>query len=351
MRNETVKVIITSFKNPEYLRECMISLLNQTHTEFEAEIIDDASPEDPKHHIEDILATDKRFKYQRLETNIGGPAIFNQASDRLDDFKYVLWLHHDDWIHPQFLERMKGALDDNPECTFAYALISRVINGIPRNDFPTSIRPDLPTGAHDISIDTVINCWIMWSSALVRVDSLKRIGGIGSLYRRNETSNIKSIYRKGESDLYIFARLASLGPAYTINERLCYYRDHSDSNTHNRHLSSTHIEDNIRTYNYIFGDIDFFSYEVRLAAKINSVGRLLTGEGLANTCARIFFSGLLSQEISTHREKTIERLSASMQRFIVDSADFGFPRTFSDSELTLMTQLHQASINYAIKKE
>jgi hypothetical protein len=182
----------------------------------------------------------------------------------------------------------------------------------------------------------------MWSSALIRVSSLEKAGWLDSLYQRTAGNNIKSIYRRGESDLYIFARLASLGNAYVINKRLCYYRDHQDSNTKNPTLRSTHIEDNVRTYDYIYGDIDFFPVEVRAAAKINSTGRLLTGESIAVTCARILYSGMLSKEFMHSRLETVKRLKQSMERFIIDSREHKYQKIFSPEEISLMEKLINA---------
>jgi len=333
-----IEIVITAYNNPSYLIKCINSLQSQTFSEFTATIIDDCSNECLDSSINHLISGDTRFKYSRNKNNLGGPVSFMNHTKE-SDAKYIMWLHHDDWLHPTFIEKTYTALEKNASCTFAYSLCSRVINDFPRNEFPTSIRPDLDTGVHDISLDTVINCWIMWSCALIRNESYKEIGGLESLYHRHEGREIKSVYRKGESDLYIFCKLSSLGQSYVINERLCYYRDHSDSNTKNKSLASTHIQDNIRTYDYIFDEIEFFSDEVRLVAKINSIGRLSMNMGFAEVAYKILYKSMLGKEFYCNRDTIIEKLKIVMERFIKDDENLGWPKLFQHQEIEMMNDI------------
>lgn len=339
MEQALIRIVVPAYKHPEYLRECLIALQAQTFKQYEVFVVDDHSPQDMCLAVEDIIEKDLRFNMSRNSVNLGGPASFMRLSKE-GSAKYIMWLHHDDWLHPTFLEKAFDGLEKNLHCTFAYSLCSRVIDGIPRDEFPSSIRPWLETGAHDVSMDTVINCWIMWSSALIRSESLREIGGLESLYQRHEGRAI-SVYRKGESDLYVFARLSSLGEVYVINERLCYYRDHGGSNTSNLELRSTHIQDNIRTYDYIFDDVDFFSDEVRIVAKINSIGRLSTGESLAITAYRLLYIGKLAREFRYNRKEIVQKLKVVMSRFRRDKQELLGAKFFSNEELSLMDVISQ----------
>ena len=333
-----IEIIITAYNNPNYLIDCIKSLQVQTFSRFKAIIIDDCSQEVLKGSAKHLIENDTRFEFLRNEYNLGGPVSFmNQI--RKSDAKYIMWLHHDDWLHPTFIAKAYDALEKNVSCSFAYSLCSRVINGLPRNEFPTAIRPNLTTGVYDISLDTVINCWIMWSSTLIRNESYKKIGGLEALYRRHQGREIKSVYRKGESDLYIFSKLSSFGQAYVINERLCYYRDHSDSNTNNKSLASTHIQDNIRTYDYIFDEIEFFSDEVRLVAKINSIGRLSMNMSFAETAYRILYKSMLGKEFYHNRNDFFSKLKLVMERFIKDDESLGWPKIFQTQEIEMMNEI------------
>jgi len=338
-----IRIVITSYKNPEYLVNCIQSLQNQTFPNFQAIIIDDASPCEIEPHIKPFIECDARFSFKKNIKNLGGPITFmrNVATATED---YIMWLHHDDWLHNTFLEKAYRSLEDNRQCSFCYSLCSRVMNGIPRNEFPTAIRPDLSTGPHDISFDTVINCWIMWSSALIRNSAYKSIGGLDYKYKKQDRRNFQSVYRMGESDLYLFAKLSSYGEAYVINERLCYYRDHDDSNTNNMHLKSTHIQDNIRTYDEIYDEHEFFADEVRVMAKINCIGRLTLGVGLAETAYRVLYCSLLSRELVNIRANVLIGLKKSMARYILDSEPAGWPRIFNDASIDMLEKLIQSEL-------
>jgi glycosyltransferase involved in cell wall biosynthesis len=338
MPQNSIKIIITSYENPDYLIDSIKSLQNQTHTEFSALIIDDASNCDVEPTVHQLIKNDHRFEFKRNHCNLGGPITFMLNAANINE-KYLLWLHHDDWLHNSFLEQSFNALEQNADCTFSYSLCSRVTNGVVKNEFPSCMRPQLDTGPHDISFDSVINCWVMWSCALIRTSSYRSIGGLEYFYQKYKHRNIKSVYRMGEADLYIFAKLSSLGNAFVINDRLCYYRDHGGSNTNNALLKSTHIQDNIRTYDYIFDEIDFFSDPIRIMAKINSAGRLSTGTSLPETAYKILYTSHLSAELLEYKEKVLIGLLKSMHHYILDSEVLGYPMIFSQNEIKYIADL------------
>lgn len=331
--NPKITIIVTVYNNQQYLNDCLSSLLMQTMRLFKVIVIDDASTE--KISFEKEYINDGRFIFFRNQMNIGGPKIFQ---DQIKDVEtdYVMWLHHDDWLHNEFLERTFLALEENQECTFAYSLCSRVINEVARDEFPSAIRPNLETGVHDISSDAVINCWIMWSSALIRTAALTHINGLNDLYDRHNGKPEKSVYRSGESDLYVFARLSSAGPVYAINERLCFYRDHGGSNTQNELLRATHIQDNIRTYDYIFDDIEYFSDRVRIIAKINTIGRLMQEQSIADAAIKLLYHSKLGRELKHKRSSILKSLVVVMRRYIRDDASLGYPTVFSDTDIALL---------------
>jgi len=338
-----IEIVITAYNNDIYLENCIDSLIKQTHVDFNVVVIDDCSPSSMLDAYAKITSGDKRFRYVRNEVNLGGPISFMQMA-RNSEAKYIMWLHHDDWLHPEFLKKSYESLEKNIDCTFSYTLCSRVVNGVAKDDFATSIRPDLKSGVHDISIDTVINCWVMWSCALIRLKSYRDVGGLESFYRRQNNRNLKSIYRMGESDLYMFARLSSQGFTFVINERLCFYRDHDSSNTNNPILKATHIQDNLRTYDYIFDDIELFADEVRVVAKINSIGRLSMGLSLAEVAFQLLYKSMLGKEFIACRYSIISKLKISMLRFIIDDEKLRWPKLFRAEEIEFLDKILEGRI-------
>lgn len=338
-----IDILITSYKNPEFLVQCVQSLKEQTFADFSVKIIDDCSPCDMRSTAESLILDDDRFEFSVNRENMGGPATFMEYAWS-GSSKYVMWLHHDDWLHPSFLQKAHDALERHEECGYAYSLCSRVIDGVARNEFPESIRPQLDTGVYDLSADTVLNCWVMWSCAVIRRQSYRNVGGLDSLYNRHIGKSIESIYRQGESDLYIFAKLSSYQKTYVINERLCYYRDHGSTNTNNSELKATHIQDNIRTYDYVFDDVNFFSDEIRIIAKINSIGRLSMGMSLSETAFQILYRGMLGRELSHCRKAILIRLRDTMSRYIIDNEPPGWPKFFHPNEIIRLNTLIEQEV-------
>lgn len=324
-----IEVIVTAYDNPNYLVECLRSLKNQIFQNFRVIIIDDCGPETTLNHATKEVGNDARFKLVQNDQNMGGAAIFNSYFAKTDA-KYIMWLHHDDWLDPTFLFKAYKALQLNESCSFAYCLISRVIDGLSREEFPSAIRPDLQSGVWDISYDSVINCWIMWSSALIRVNSLKKVKGLNSLFDFGLGRQRGTLTRKGESDLYTFAKLSSVGKAYVINERLCYYRAHPGANTIK--LKTNHIQKNLITYDLIYSHHEFFSDEIRAVAKINSIARLAVDLPMSEVAYRFLYCSKIGRESISFRRRVLKKLNIAMKRFIRDDAAKGWPRFFSEEE-------------------
>lgn len=331
-----VEVIVTAYNNPSYLVECLRSLKNQSWQHFKAIIVDDCGAEPTLVHAYKEVGDDPRFTLVQNEQNLGGALTFMSYANKTDA-KYVMWLHHDDWIDPSFLEKTYNSLQLNESCSFAYCLISRVIDGVSQDGFPSAIRPDLQTGVWDVSYDSVINCWIMWSSALIRVDSYKNMGGLDSLFDYQPCKQGNLPVRRGESDLYAFAKLSSIGKVYVINERLCFYRSHDEANTVKQ--KNVHIQQNLNTYDLIFQQSEFFSDEIRVVAKINSIARLATELPMSDVAYRLLYVSKVSRECTGFRRQVLERLAIVMDRFIRDDFEKCRPRVFLEHEITFLKRI------------
>ena len=61
-------IVVPTYGRPEYLGECLASILQQTVEDFEVVVVDDASPDPVELPVEDA-----RLRLLRRDTN-GGPA-------------------------------------------------------------------------------------------------------------------------------------------------------------------------------------------------------------------------------------------------------------------------------------
>ena len=119
-----VSVCLAVYKtNPEYLKECIESILNQTYSDFEFLIVDDC-PEDKE--CEKIIQSykDERIKYYRNEKNLGISGTRNRLLD-LATGEYIAVMDHDDISLPKRFEKEVAYLDSHPECGVVSANIER----------------------------------------------------------------------------------------------------------------------------------------------------------------------------------------------------------------------------------
>lgn len=118
-----VSVILTSYNHAKYLRESIESILNQTFSDFELIIGDDASTDESWDIIQSY--TDPRIHAYRHETNKMGGIINETVLSGKISSDYIAINHSDDIWEPQKLEKQVAFLDNHPEtgAVFTNAMI------------------------------------------------------------------------------------------------------------------------------------------------------------------------------------------------------------------------------------
>jgi|GEM_PF-7007112 len=111
-----VSVGIPTYNQPEFLRQAIQSVLDQTFQNFEIIVVDDCSTDNTPDIVQEF--EDPRIHYHRTDTNLRPPRSWNECA-RLAKGKYFSILPHDDLYKPKFLEKMVFALEQNPNLGFA----------------------------------------------------------------------------------------------------------------------------------------------------------------------------------------------------------------------------------------
>lgn len=110
----------------KYLKEAIDSILNQTYTDFELIIVNDASPED----IDSIVNSysDERIQYYRNEKNIGGTDLVAQWNHSISYAKgeYLILASDDDVYSFEYLEKMDTLVVRYPDTNVFRCRIKRV---------------------------------------------------------------------------------------------------------------------------------------------------------------------------------------------------------------------------------
>ena len=106
-----VTVAIIAYYYPEFLRECIASVLAQTYRDIKVIVYDDCSPEDLKSVVDSF--NDDRLSYVRNPINLGGCGNTNQAIE-LCDTEYICVFHGDDRMFPWMIGKLVEAMEANP---------------------------------------------------------------------------------------------------------------------------------------------------------------------------------------------------------------------------------------------
>lgn len=104
-------VVIPVYNCEKYVRQCILSVLEQKYDNFEVIIIDNGSRDQSVNEIKDIL-DDKRIKFIVFEENRGISAARNEGI-RYSQGDYIIFLDSDDfYVDSCFFERLNNLIEN-----------------------------------------------------------------------------------------------------------------------------------------------------------------------------------------------------------------------------------------------
>jgi glycosyltransferase involved in cell wall biosynthesis len=115
-----ISIAIPVYNGENYLAEAIKSVLDQTLSDFEFVISDNASTDRTSAICRDYAASDPRVRYFRNDTNLGAAPNYNRAFEQCTG-AYFKWLAHDDRLLPRYLEVTAAALDAVPQAVLCNA--------------------------------------------------------------------------------------------------------------------------------------------------------------------------------------------------------------------------------------
>jgi teichuronic acid biosynthesis glycosyltransferase TuaG len=107
-----ISIIMPTYNSEKYINKTILSVKNQTYSNWELIIIDDCSTDDTKQFVETFLENDERIKYVRLEKNSGAAVARNKGVE-IASGDYLAFLDSDDIWLPNKLERQLNFMFDN----------------------------------------------------------------------------------------------------------------------------------------------------------------------------------------------------------------------------------------------
>lgn len=99
-----ISIIVPIYNTEKYIRKCLDSILAQTHTNWEAILIDDGSPDNCGMICDEYAQKDKRFKVIHQEN--GGVVKARNKGIKIASGTYLAFVDSDDYIEPTMLEEM-----------------------------------------------------------------------------------------------------------------------------------------------------------------------------------------------------------------------------------------------------
>ena len=100
MFDKKITVVITSYNSEKYLKDSILSVLNQSYKNFELIIVDDGSKDNSKKIINFFKRQDKRIKTFFFKRNNGSEAFARNYAIKKSRGSYISFLDADDiWLH------------------------------------------------------------------------------------------------------------------------------------------------------------------------------------------------------------------------------------------------------------
>ncbi|NQW45083.1 MAG: glycosyltransferase family 2 protein [Deltaproteobacteria bacterium] len=211
-------ILITSYNNAIFLEECIQSIFQQTYSNWEIVIVDDAST-DNSISIYEKYKADDRFKIYFNNKNKG--VGFSKHRCVLKAKGVICgFVDPDDSIATDALEILVKLHLDNPNHSIIYSthyVCNEFLNDKVIADYVGQIPTDLKS----------------WS---VR---LPTISHFASFKRTNyfKTEGISDLFRKAE-DKDLYYKLEETGPVLFLNRPLYNYRHHSNNISRNNNSSA-----------------------------------------------------------------------------------------------------------------
>ena len=100
-----ISIIIPFYNSGRYLTQCLLSVQDQSCSDWEAILIDDGSTDDGPRIALEFSNADRRFRVIRQEKNLGQAAARNIGLTEAKG-EYLTFLDSDDWWDIDFLEKM-----------------------------------------------------------------------------------------------------------------------------------------------------------------------------------------------------------------------------------------------------
>ena len=210
--NPLLSIGLFVYNGERYIREALDSFLEQSFSDFELIISDNASTDKTQEICKEYGARDPRIRYSRNAVNMGAGANVRRVVE-LATGKYFKWAACDDLCEPEFLRRCIESLEADPSLVLAHSE-TRVIDD--QGSFVEKYDCHIRTDSDDplVRLEDLLlvghRCYQIFG--VIRMDALKAVPPQGSYVH---------------SDRVLLLQLGLLGRYHEVPEFLFVSRKHN----------------------------------------------------------------------------------------------------------------------------
>ncbi|MFC1488228.1 glycosyltransferase family 2 protein [Thermodesulfobacteriota bacterium] len=208
----SVSVVLPTYNSDKYIADSIKSILNQTYSELELIVVDDASADDTVKIIQSFQ--DYRIKLLQNETNIGLAGSLNKGIKNAQG-DYIARMDHDDNAFPDRIEKQVNYMRSHPETG---------VCGTQAITFGAKKRKlSYPTQHSDIMLQMMFRCCMIHPTIMYRKSLLEK-------YNVSYTEGFPA------EDYEIYSRLLKYTKFANLNEPLIKYRIHPEQLSYENYL-------------------------------------------------------------------------------------------------------------------
>jgi glycosyltransferase involved in cell wall biosynthesis len=225
-----VTVAVPNYRHERYLPKRLRSIADQTFTDYEVLLLDDASPDGSLKVLENFAHGRPNWTVHANVSNSGSPfSQWNKAAS-LARGRYLWIAESDDYAAPLLLERLVTVLESDPSLVIAYGQSDLVDSeGAAMHSFNVHYEyvygreaQRWIDGYRNTGIDEIRNYMLLHnvvpnaSGALIRLDAFRAVGGADPNWKLN-------------GDWMTYIKLLERGGIAFVPDVLNYFRVHSET--------------------------------------------------------------------------------------------------------------------------
>ena len=247
-------VLIPNYNHARYLPKRIESVLQQTVTDIEVILMDDASTDDSRAVLERYAQTDSRTRCVFNTVNSGSPFKQWNKGCKMATGDYIWIAESDDYADPTFLEKLGKVLDAHPEVGIAYSQSWKVdadgeLLG-DNNPYTDGLEPVrwhqdfIASGKEECAEYLIIQNTIPNASAvLLRRSVIEKVGYA-----------IETMRLSGDHHLWV--RMLLVSDLAYLSEPLNYYRIHGGSVRSDTYRNGIYLEEAYQIRQLIFASVE-----------------------------------------------------------------------------------------------